>query len=498
MDLQPLRAQIDAIDRQLVSLFVRRMEISAQVAQYKKAHDLPIFVPAREQAILETLSQQVGPELGSYVQQLYQTIFTLSRERQQQLMDAPAQKVCGLLGRTLGHSYSPQIHAMLGDYSYTLYEKEPQELEHFLRSGEFDAINVTIPYKKDVLPYLDELDETARRLGSVNTIVRRGEKLFGYNTDYYGFRSLVQRSGIVVENRKVLVLGTGGTSVTAQAVLTDLGAQVVVISRSGENNYQNLDRHSDAQVVVNTTPVGMYPHTGVAPLDLKQFPLLEGVLDVIYNPCRTQLLLDAEALGLPCADGLWMLIAQAKQSSEYFTGQSLPDELIARVHHALHQQMQNLILIGMPGCGKTTLGRLLAAQTGKQFVDSDGVIANLAGKPVPQILLEDGEAVFRDWETQALTQLGMQSGLVIATGGGCVTRPENLPLLHQNGTIIWIQRELRQLPTDGRPLSQATTPQALYARREPLYRSFADLITVNVDTPEQAVQAIVRRLEEIL
>ena len=219
---------------------------------------------------------------------------------------------CGLLGRKLGHSYSPQIHALMGDYSYELFEKEPGEVGEFVLHGDYDAMNVTIPYKKDVIPYLDEIDEIARRLGSVNTIVRRPDgKLEGHNTDYYGFWSLIEHSGIQIYGRKVLVLGTGGTSVTAQAVLADLGAQVVVISRSGENNYQNLDRHYDAQVIVNTTPVGMYPNTGIAPLDIGLFPDLRGVLDVIYNPSYTQILLDAEELGIDEANGLWMLVAQA-------------------------------------------------------------------------------------------------------------------------------------------------------------------------------------------
>ena len=279
---------------------------------------------------------------------------------------------CGLLGRKLGHSYSPQIHACLGDYSYTLFEKEPEEIADFLKNGDFTGLNVTIPYKKTVIPYLDELSPAAKKLGAVNTVVRREDgTLFGHNTDYFGFASLLKRSGLDVAGKKVLVLGSGGASNTLTAVLTGLGAEAVVISRSGENNYENLQRHEDAAVIVNATPVGMYPNTGVSPVDLKRFPKLEGGLDVIYNPARTQLLLDAEALHIPCANGLWMLVAQAKESAEYFTGTSIDDAAIAEIHANLAAQMANIVLIGMPGCGKSTIGALLADKLGRKLVSAD-------------------------------------------------------------------------------------------------------------------------------
>lgn len=404
---------------------------------------------------------------------------------------------CGLLGRKLGHSYSPQIHAMMGDYSYDLFEKEPEEVGEFVLHGDYDAMNVTIPYKKDVIPYLDEVDPIARRLGSVNTIVRRDGKLYGYNTDYYGFHSMVLRSGISVSGKKSLVLGTGGTSVTAQAVLADLGAQVVVISRSGENNYGNLSRHHDAQVIVNTTPVGMYPNTGVAALEIRHFPRLEGVLDVIYNPSRTRLLLDAESLKLPGENGLWMLVAQAKLASEHFTGSPLDDSIIASIHRRLKNQMENIVLIGMPGCGKSAIGQELAKRTGKTFRDSDQEILALAGKSIPAIFADDGEEVFRDFETTALTALGKQSGLVIATGGGCVTQARNYPFVHQNSTIVWIRRDISQLPTSGRPLSQKNDLNEMYRKRQPMYSAFADITIENDGTISDAADKIIAALEEL-
>ena len=405
---------------------------------------------------------------------------------------------CGLLGRKLGHSYSPQIHGLLGDYSYALFEKEPEQLASFLKNGDFTGINVTIPYKKDVLPYLDELSPAARKIGSVNTIVRRADgSLFGHNSDYFGFVSLVKHSGIAVEGKKVLVLGSGGTSNMVVTALRDLGAAPVVISRSGENNYGNLHLHSDASVIVNATPVGMYPNTGVSPIDLRRFPALTGVLDVIYNPAKTQLLLDAEKLGIPHENGLWMLVAQAKEAAEYFTGKKLPDSCIEKIHGILSRQMKNIVLIGMPGCGKSTIGNLLARKLGRKFVDADEEIIQLAGKSIPEIFAQDGEEIFREWETMALEHLGKQSGLVIATGGGCVTRQRNYPALHQNGSIVWLERDLSLLPTDGRPLSQSNRLEEMYAVRKPMYEAFADVRVANTGSPEDTVTEILSKLEEL-
>ena len=400
----------------------------------------------------------------------------------------------GLLGRKLGHSYSPMIHGMLG-YEYGLFEREPEDVADFLKNGDFDGINVTIPYKKDVLPYLDEINPLALRLGAVNTIVRRNGKLKGFNSDYFGFLSMVRRTGIDVSGKKALVLGSGGASATVHAVLEDLGAAVVVVSRKGENNYDNLHLHADAALLVNATPVGMYPNTGAAPVDVSRFPALEGVLDVIYNPARTQLLLDSERLGIPACNGLWMLVAQAVQSSRWFRDKELPDSLIADIHRALRDQMENIALIGMAGCGKSTVGRRLAQELGREFVDADTEIEKLAGKPIPRIFAEDGEDHFRKLETQALAALGKRSGLVIATGGGCVTREENHPLLHQNSRILWLRRDPEKLPTAGRPLSQAIAPATLYALRKPMYKAFADAAVDNDGSIDETLAAIKNILE---
>ena len=405
--------------------------------------------------------------------------------------------ICGLLGRKLGHSYSPQIHAELGSYTYQLFEKEPEDLEGFLKSGQFNGLNVTVPYKKAVIPYLDKLSPRAQALGAVNTIVRRDGKLIGHNTDYFGFEQMLLQSGLNVNGKKVLVLGSGGASNTVVAVLQEQNAQVVVISRSGENNYQNLDLHADARVIVNTTPVGMYPDTEHSPIHIDAFPHLEGVLDVIYNPARTALLLQAEKRGLVTANGLYMLVAQAAEASQWFTGNPVPQGKIEEIYKKLRQQMENILLIGMPGSGKSSVGRYLAERTGKIFVDADEQIVELAGKSIPEIFSQDGEQVFRDWESKALAELGKQSGLVIATGGGCVTRTDNYRLLHQNGVIFCLDRNIDQLPVDGRPLSQGGKMEEMYAVRKPLYDQFADYHIDCNGTIQSAAEEILKIWEEM-
>ena len=398
---------------------------------------------------------------------------------------------CGLLGRKLGHSYSPVIHGMLADYSYELFEREPEALEDFLLHGDFQGLNVTIPYKKDVVKYCADLSPLAAELGSVNTLVRRRDgSLYGDNTDAWGFEAMARKLGVDYAGKKALVLGSGGASVTAQAVLKRLGCTVVVISRSGADNYDNLERHADAAVLVNTTPVGMYPNVGVSPVELDRLPALQAVLDVVYNPARTQLILDAEARGIPCESGLYMLVGQAVRASELWTGRRIPAETLERVWRTVGSSMQNLILIGMPGSGKSTVGRALAQKLGRKLVDADAEITARVGD-IPAYFASHGEDAFRRVETQVLADLGKQSGLVIATGGGCVTRPENYPLLHQNGTVFWLCRDLDKLPVNGRPVSQRDGVQAIFAKRSPLYRQFADhTIDNNGDTADTVGQIL--------
>ena len=382
----------------------------------------------------------------------------------------------GLLGRKLGHSWSPQIHGMLADYEYKLYEVEPEGLADFFAGTDLDGMNVTIPYKRDAMAWCTELSDAARRMGCVNTLVRVPGGWRGDNTDYAGFRYLVESSGIPVAGKKALVFGSGGASLAVRTALADLGAApVVIVSRSGQDNYVNLNRHSDASILVNATPLGMVPNTGAAPVSLADFPQCEGVFDVVYNPQRTAFLLEAERLGIPFANGLGMLVAQARRSAEQFADRAIPDEEVEYIMSTLSRQMSNLILIGMPGSGKSAVGRALAKALGRPFLDADKEIEHTAGMPIPAIFQAEGEAGFRRRETH-------------------VTKQENYPLLHQNGVILWLQRDLAKLPTHGRPLSQKHTPQALYAQRRDLYDAFADLAVDNngplADTVSHILEAL--------
>ena len=404
------------------------------------------------------------------------------------------EQVFGLLGRNLGHSWSVPIHTALGCQGYRLIELEPEDLPAFLREADIGGCNVTIPYKRDVMPYCDVIDDAARAIGSVNTLVRRRDgKLYAWNTDAAGFCYMLRRAGIDVSGGKVVILGSGGASLTAQAMCRRLGArEVVVISRSGENNYENLFRHTDADIVVNTTPVGMFPGNGAAPVDLTAFPACRGVADVVYNPRRTALLLQAEALGIPCTDGLPMLVAQAKAAEEHFFGTSIPDSENERILAQLRQETTNIVLIGMPGCGKTTVGEALARLTGREAIDIDQRIVRVAGRSIPDIFARDGEDAFRDLERRETAEAGKLSGKIILTGGGVVKDFRNYASLHQNSRIYHLIRDLSALPTDGRPLSQGADLNAMWVQREPMYTRFRDAVIDNNDTVEHTAAAIWR------
>lgn len=403
-------------------------------------------------------------------------------------------KVYGLLGRKLGHSWSVPIHTALGCGDYRLIELEPEELPAFLARPDIGGLNVTIPYKRDVMPCCDVIDEAAQAIGSVNTLVRRGDgKLYAWNTDSAGFCWMARRAGVEFAGRKVVILGSGGASLTAQAMARRLGArEVVVVSRTGENNYGNLDRHADAELVVNTTPVGMYPNTGAAPVDLAAFPRCEGVLDVVYNPRRTALLLQAEALGIPCSDGLPMLVAQAKAAEEHFFEKAIPDSENERILAMLRKETANIVLIGMPGSGKSSVGAALAALTGREAVDIDQRIVERAGCSIPEIFARDGEAAFRALEREETAEAGKLSGKVLLTGGGVIMDPRNYGPLHQNGRIYHLIRDLDSLPTDGRPISQSTDLYALWETRKAHYARFRDAVIENSGTVEETAALIWR------
>lgn len=403
----------------------------------------------------------------------------------------------GLLGEKLGHSFSPQLHKALAGYDYGLLPTPPGQVEDLFRRREFKGLNVTIPYKRTVIPLCDEVDPRAAAIGAVNTVVNRDGTLIGCNTDIDGLIYLARRAGVDMAGKKAVILGSGGTSRTAQAAARELGAaEIAVISRQGEDNYENLSRHEDAQVLINTTPVGMWPHMDGAPVDLRRLPGLTDVADVIYNPGRTDLLLQAEALGLRHAGGLSMLVHQAKRAEELFFDKPIPDGETEAITARLWREMTNLVLVGMPGSGKTTVGKLLAERSGKSFVDLDGEIARRAGMSIPEMFASQGEGPFRQLEHEVLTEACAKSGQIIATGGGAVLREENRAAMRRTGRVYRLRRRLEDLPTEGRPLSQAGKLEEMERLRDPLYAAAADREIWNVNSPAETAGEIWRDFYE--
>lgn len=391
----------------------------------------------------------------------------------------------GVLGRTLGHSYTPRIYPMLADIEYVRFEREPEEVEAFLRGDEWSGVNVTIPYKRTVVPYLDELTACAKRLGNVNTIVRLPDgRLRGGNTDYFGFKTLVESTGVDVTGKRALVLGgSGGAGTTCMTVLEDLGCEPIAVGRSGAVTYDDLDAYAAVHLIVNATPVGMYPACPDSPVDLTRFKGLEAVVDIVYNPARTGLMLQAEELGVPSAGGLLMLVAQAAEAVRAYTGDEVARERILEVTSALSQAEQNIALIGMPGSGKTRVGQALARLLDREHVDLDDAFRERIGMSCAEFITIQGEEAFRTRETQVLSEVAKRSGLVISCGGGVVTRDENYPLLHQNSRIVMLNRPIGELSRKGRPITARDGVEKLAAERMPRYRAWADIV---IDSRENA------------
>lgn len=411
----------------------------------------------------------------------------------------------GLIGAKLGHSYSKLIHEKICDYTYKLYPLATEGLaREFLAERAFKAINVTIPYKQMVIPFCDVVDARAAAIGAVNTVVNRDGRLYGYNTDYPGFAYLAKAHGVRLTHKTVLILGTGGTHRTVEAVCRDEGAaEILTASRTGRDGaltYQEAARRRDVQVIVNTTPAGMYPNVGECLLDPAAFPHLEAVLDVVYNPFKTELLLRSEALGVPAYCGFEMLVAQAVYAAGHFTGKELDCEvLIPAVHRDLKRQLCNVSLVGMPGCGKSTVGKALADALGKEFVDLDTEIECRTGHNIPDIFETEGEDAFRRYESEALAALAKENRMVIACGGGVVKNPANVRALRQNGPVLWMRRPLDRLATAGRPLSSGMEAlRRMEAERTPLYQAAADATVDNLAAPADTVAAALSVLEGLI
>ena len=406
--------------------------------------------------------------------------------------------IYGLLGEHLGHSFSPFLHHALGDEAYRLYELPVQELEAFVKQENIGGLNVTIPYKETVLPLADELSPAVEAIGAANTLYRRDGRLIAENTDVLGFLYLLDANRIDVDGKKVLVFGSGGASKAVLEALRRKGAgEVLVVSRRGGDapliSYDELPDHTDADVVVNTTPVGMYPDNLASVTDLSRFDHLSGVVDIVYNPLRTGLLLQAEALGIPHANGLGMLVAQAVRAHEFFFDTNVDDRVIEDLTARLTRTATNLVLIGMPGSGKSSVAKLLSEKTGREVVELDRAIEEAAGKPIPAIFAEDGEDVFRDLESSCIAAAGARNGVILSLGGGAVTRERNYLPLHQNGRIYCLKRDLSLLAMDGRPLSKdLDTLRTMEQERAPMYERFADVTVVNDGTLEDAADAILK------
>lgn len=409
----------------------------------------------------------------------------------------------GLLGEKLGHSYSKEIHALLADYEYELCEVNKEELDALMRKKEFCAVNVTIPYKQTVIPYLDGISERAKSIGAVNAIVNRGGKLYGDNTDFAGMRALAIRTGADMNGKKVLIFGTGGTSKTAGAVAQSLGArEVYFVSRSkkdGAITYgEAAEKHADAQILINTTPVGMFPNIQGTPADISVFPELEAVLDAIFNPLRTELVLDAQARGIKADGGLYMLVAQAVYASALFLGKDADDKKTEDVYRRILNEKRNVFLIGMPSSGKSSVGKKLAELTGKEFADTDTMLTDRFGRTISDFISENGEKPFRDEESAVIGQAAEKRGYIIATGGGAVLREENVRAMKKNGTVVFLDRDPALLTaTKDRPLSSTREAlEKLYEERYPIYKKAADM-TVPSDRSVGEVAEDVRKELEI-
>lgn len=492
-NLDESRKTLDQIDSQIVDLLENRMKISKEIGIYKLNNNLNTEDSSREDKIIKKLENKIAPEFKNSIRPIYSEIFSESKKIITKVKNENFKY--GLIGENLSHSKSKEIHELFGKYNYNLKDLKKSDVESFFENKNFIGINVTIPYKEISMKYLYYVDDLAREIGAVNTIVNRAGKLIGYNTDYFGFDYSLNHFDINIKDKKVLILGSGGASKMIQKLARDKGAKsVIVISRNGENNYETLDKFKDYNILINATPVGMYPNNMECKVDLDKFQDLESVIDLIYNPLNTKLILDAKRLGLKTMSGLLMLVVQAFFAAELFLDEKLDKCLIKKVYLKLKRDMQNIVFVGMPSAGKTTMAMLLSEKLNREFFDTDKLIEEREGK-IPEIFKNKGEKYFREVETKILNEVSKKTGVVIATGGGTPLKEINRDLILQNSLVIYLDRDLKNLETEGRPLSKnLDNLKKMYEIRHKIYEDISHIKIKVIEDKEKNLEKI---LEEI-
>lgn len=492
-NLDESRKILDEIDSKIVHLLERRMKISKEVGIIKANNNLNTEDSSREGEIIKNLENKIVPEFKSAIKPIYKEIFKESKNIISKIKDENFKY--GLIGQSLSHSKSKEIHELFGRYTYNLKNLKASQVEDFFKKKNFRGINVTIPYKELSIKYLDQVDPAAKEIGAVNTIVNKNGILKGFNTDYLGFDYSLKYFGIDLKDKKILILGSGGASKMVQKLAADRGAnRVVVISRRGENNYENIEKFNDFNVIINTSPVGMFPNNMDCKVDIKIFKNLESVIDLIYNPLKTKLILDGKKLGIKTMNGLLMLVAQAFFAAELFLDEKLDKSLIEKIYFKIKIDMENIVFVGMPSCGKTTMARLLSEKLKREYFDTDKLIEGREGN-IPEIFDKKGEKYFRDLETRVLEDVSKKTGVIIATGGGTPLKEINRDLILQNSLVIYLDRDIKYLETEGRPLSKdLETLEKMYKERNKIYQEISHIKIKVIEDEEKTLEKI---LEEI-
>lgn len=476
-DIKELRKRLDSIDDELVRLLAERTETVKEVGLYKKSSGFPLNDPGREASIIERLTDKAPLIAKEYIPGIMTAVFAASKKLQAKLKGDYY-----VIGRKLPHTWSPDIYIPLGlDYKVKELDTE-EDVKRFAAEKNYAGFNVTIPYKQTVMPLLDEISEEARAVGAVNTVVNRGGRLYGYNTDVGGMTGAMKRAGIDPRGKVAAVLGgSGGTAKTAKYVLEKAGArEILSVSRTGEINYKNIASYP-VEIIINATPVGMYPDILSSPVALSAFPRLKGVFDAVYNPMETVLVSEAKKAGIPSANGLYMLVEQGRLSYNLYMDTETSETVSRILEKKIRAAKSDIVLIGMPGSGKTSIGAMVAEMCGRTFIDTDAEVEKAAGKSIPEIFAESGEAAFRELESKIIAEVSASSGAVIATGGGAVLSEKNRLALKRNGVAVYIKRDLNDLSSEGRPLSAALGAEKLYAERAAVYEAFADVEVENKD-----------------